>query len=57
MSCTCDLTVQFSPLYFGTPSAFADSKPVFGGGYVEPWGLNAVPAKLHCGENGCIGVS
>jgi len=48
--------LEFSPLYFGTPSAFADSKPVFGGGYVEPWGLNATPGKLHCGKDGCIGT-
>jgi len=47
--------LEFSPLYFGTAAPFPDSEPALGGGYVEPWGVNAEPGVLHCNTDGCSG--
>jgi len=48
--------LEFTPLYIGTAAAFPDSNPPLGGGFVEPWGLNAEPLQLECDDNGCTGT-
>jgi hypothetical protein len=31
---------EFTPLYAGCPAAFTDMKPILGGGFVDPLGIN-----------------